>query len=823
MRRMDLNGGWQMLCSLGQGAVAVPGDYYSDLLAWGVIPEPYEGENAVALSALPIDPVYVRSFTYVPTEDVRRAVLRFEGVDTLATVTLNGEVLGETDNCHCRFDFDVLPLLREGENVVAVAFRDPRPWYEEWAKEHPNLRDSDESVHGYHSIRKAHFTAGWDFAPPMVNAGLFRPVELLLYEEASFEGVTLRQKTDAERAVITVKTRVNATHTDEVMVVVTVFAPQGQAVATAEKSYAVAGETCCDVTVTVEEPQLWYPNGSGDQPLYTVVTTLLTKRDGEAVEIDRDQKRLGLRSLVVSKAADEFGREFTFTVNGVTPFIMGANYIPEDCLPSRWSRERTRRLLCDGVAAHFNMIRVWGGGYYPEDWFFDLCDELGLLVWQDVMYACCFPDDDPALIDATKRELDHNLWRFSHHSCLALLCGNNEMEEAMMGWGGWCELADDTVKATYLKIFERIIPDCLRAAEVDVTYNPSSPTSGGGFDDPGDRMRLDSHDWQAFHGKLPYEVYRDYESRFLSEFGFQSLPSAKSLAGWMAEPLGFDTPGMAHRQSCRHGNGYLMGRMEEYFRVPDHFPLQAYLSQRLQADMVDYVVRHLRRHRGRCMGSLYWQMNDCWPGISWSSIDYDGRWKALHYAARDFYAPHLLVLTEEGGCVTVSVCNETDKPFAGRVKWRLVKNDLTVADSGEYAVNNAPRSAADIGLCDFTRLSDEEKRTHVVAAVLYDADGYEVAEEVVRFVRSKDFQYLEPHYTVTLTEDQLQINADIFVDGVWLEFDEADCHLSHNGFSLVGDTYYLTLDRVEGELTAEDLTIRSLNDTMCDITVVTSA
>ena len=819
MRRVDLSGRWQMICSLGQGEATVPGDYYNDLLAWGKIPEPYEQENAVALRDLPIDPVYTRCFTYTPSEPIRRAELRFHGVDTLATVSLNGQVLGETDNCHRRFDYDVTDLLIAGDNVVAVAFRDPRPGYAEWAAEHPNLRGSDESIPGYHSIRKAHFSAGWDFAPQMVNAGLFRPVELLLPEEASFAGVTLRQQTDPDEATITVKTRVKATHTDEAMVAVTIFDPQGRAVASAETAYAVAGETRCDVAVTVHKPQLWWPNGLGDQPLYTVVTTLLVKRDNEPVEIDRDVKTLGLRSLVVSKERDARGREFTFTVNGVTPFIMGANYIPEDCMPSRWSRERTRRLLTDCAEAHFNMIRVWGGGYYPEDWFFDLCDELGLLVWQDVMYACCFPDDDPALIEATKRELDYNLWRFSHRACLALLCGNNEIEEAMMGWGGWCELADDKVRATYLKIFEEIIPACLREAEVEVTYNPSSPTSGGGFDDPGDRMRLDCHDWQAFHGKLPYEVYRDYDSRFLSEFGFQSLPSAKSLGQWMAQPLGFMTPGMGHRQSCRHGNGYLMERMAEYYRVPDDFPLQAYLSQRLQTDMVDYVIRHLRRHRGQCMGSLYWQINDCWPGISWSSIDYDGRWKALHYAAQEFYAPRLLILTEEEGKVTVSVSNETPRPFAGRVAWRLLKNDLTVLDSGEYAAEMAPQTAADIGVCDFTALSDEDKRSCVVAAVLYDSDGNALSDQVVRFVRAREFAYLPANITATLSCDggeyALTLQADAFVQDVWPEFGHTDCLFSRSGFSLTGDPVTVTLSRVEGEIpTVEDLTVQSLNRTV---------
>ena len=814
MRRLDLNGAWRMSCPYGQGEVTVPGDYYSDLLAWGVIPEPYKGQNPEALKDVEITPIYTKSFTYTPDEVTRRAVLRFHGVDTLATVSLNGVTLGETDNCHCRFDYDVTALLAEGENTIEAAFRDPRPVFAEYHKRRP-LRGADDSMDGYQNVRKAHFMSGWDFAPEMVNAGLFRPVELLLCEEASFEAVTLRQDTTADRAKITVLSKVKATHTDEVTMAVIVYGPEGAVVAQAEKACAVHELTECAMTITVENPKLWYPNGLGDQPIYTIVTTLLV--DGR--EVDGDVKTLGLRSLVVSTEKDAHGQAFTFTVNGLTPFIMGANYIPEDCMPSRWSRERTEALLRDCVDANFNMIRVWGGGFYPEDWFYDLCDQFGLLVWQDVMYACCFVDDSPELTEATKRELSHNLWRFSHHACLALMCGNNEIEEAMVCWGTWCDVADDRIRETYLNLFEREIPASLAEAMVDTRYIPSSPTSGGGFDEPYNRQRMDSHDWRVYHGGQPYEVYREDVSRFLSEFGFQGIPSVKTMARWVQAPLAATSPEMEYRNCCRKGNGNLMERIAEYYRVPDDFTMHTYLTQRLQADSVDYAIRHLRRHRGICMGTLYWQINDCWPGVSWASIDYDGRWKALQYAAKEFYAPHLLILTEEGGKVTVSVANENDTPFVGEVQWKLLRNDRTVLNSGAYAVNTASWSASDIGVCDFTALSDEEKRNCVVAATLYDADENVVSEQVVRFVKAKDFEYLPPRVTATLScEDgqyALTLQADGFVQDLWLEFGHTDCVFSRNGFSLTGEPITVTLSRVTGEEPSiDDLTVLSLNDTM---------
>ncbi len=809
MRRMDLNGTWRMSCPYGQGEVSVPGDYYSDLLAWGAIPDPYDGTNAEALKDVEITPVYTRTFTYTPDEATRRAVLRFHGVDTLAAVSLNGVTLGETDNCHYRFDYDVTALLAEGENTIKVTFHDPRPVFAAHHARRP-LRGADDSIDGYQNVRKAHFMSGWDFAPEMVNAGLYRPVELLLYEEASFEAVTLRQQTTADEAQITVMSKVNATHAEEVRMATIVYAPDGTVVATADKVFAAQGLTDCCLTLTVSEPQLWYPNGLGEQPIYTIVTTLLV--DGR--EVDGNVKTLGLRNLVVSTEKDAYGQEFTFTINGLTPFIMGANYIPEDCMPSRWSRQRTEALLRDCVDANFNMIRVWGGGFYPEEWFYDLCDELGLLVWQDVMYACCFVDDAPELTEATKREVRQQMWRISHRSCLALLCGNNEIEEAMVCWGTWCDVADDRIRQTYLNLFEWEIPSCMAEVGVDVRYIPSSPTSGGGFDEPYNRQRMDSHDWRVYHGGQPYEVYREDVSRFLSEFGFQGFPSVKTVASRLPSPLAATSPEMEYRNCCHKGNGYLMDRIGEYYRVPDDFGMQTYLTQRLQADSVDYAIRHLRRHRGICMGTLYWQINDCWPGISWSSIDYDGRWKALQYAAKEFYAPRLLILTEDGGKVTVSVANETAQPFVGRVQWRLLKNDLTVVDSGTCVAEITPWSAADVGVCDFARLSDEDKRTHVVVAALCDAEGNAIGEQVVRFVKAKDFAYLNPHVTATLTGDTLTLQADAFADSVWLEFGHADCVFNRNGFSLTGEPVTVTLSRIEGEPAVEDLTILSLNDTM---------
>ena len=819
MKKLDLCGAWTLESPYGGGTVQVPGDFYSDLYALGCLPEPYESDNTKVLPELDLCPAYTRTFTYTAEAGVRRAVLRFNGVDTLARIYLNGHLLGETNNMHCVWDYDVLGSLKEGENTVRVEFRDPRPMYAESYARRP-LRGAADSLLGYQYLRKAHFMTGWDFAPEMINAGLFRPVELLLYEDVSLQAVTLRQQTDSAVARLFIKAQVCVNRDCAVEMEVTVTDPDGQMVGVLSETVSVhAGQTTMEQSARIRQPRLWWPNGMGDQPLYTVTTLLMV----DGVEVDRDEKTIGFRSLEFSNAWDEYGREFTFCINGKKPFIKGANYVPEDCLMSRRNRQRTERLLRDCAAAHYNMIRVWGGGIYPDDWFFDLCDELGLMIWLDFMYACCFIDDDPVLIEATKKEVVQNLNRFSHRTCLALLCGNNEIEEAMDCWDTWCDVADQKTKQTYLKVFETEIPSLLKATETDVAYIPSSPTSGGSFQNPGCPDCMDVHDWKVWHHNAPYESYRNYYYRFLSEFGFESFPTLKTLECRIGTPEDMNVYSyeMEYRQRCPKGNKLIMQNMGEHFRMPGHFRDLIYLSQLMQADAVRYAIDHLRRNRGRCMGALYWQINDCWPGVSWSGIDYDGRWKALHYAAREFYAPQTVILTEDADKknVTFSVSNEALEPFTGTVCWRLLKNDLTVLRSGRYPVSIDGLSAADLGTEGFGELTEDQRRECVLVAELLDEAGNRINDRMILFVPSKHFHYIDPRIEAALSCEEgvyyVTLRAQAFAHNVWLEFGHTDCVFSRNFFPITdGEPVTVRLDQVQGEPSLEDLRITCVNTTI---------
>ncbi|MDE6936694.1 MAG: glycoside hydrolase family 2 protein, partial [Lachnospiraceae bacterium] len=396
--------------------------------------------------------------------------------------------------------------------------------------------------------------------------------------------------------------------------------------------------------VLIERPQLWWPNGYGGQPLYTVKVTLYA--DGEPVDVW--ERRIGLRTMTMRIRKDEWGECFAHEVNGVAVFAMGADYIPEDHLLGRVSLQTTRKLLEQCVAANHNAIRVWGGGYYPEDWFYDICDELGLIVWQDFMFACAVYELTPQFKENIRREFIDNVRRLRHHASLGLWCGNNEMEMFVEEGHHW--VTKKTEVRDYVIMYEQLIPEVLAEYDPQTFYWPASPSSGGAFDEPNSPDRGDVHYWAVWHGNKPFCEYRKYFFRYASEFGFQSFPSRKTIETFTDDPkdMNIFSYVMEKHQRNYGANGKIMNYLQQTYLYPTDFDTLIYASQLLQADAIRYGVEHFRRNRGRCMGAIVWQLNDCWPVISWSSVDYCGRWKALHYAEKRFFAPLMISCQEEG-------------------------------------------------------------------------------------------------------------------------------------------------------------------------------
>ena len=788
MKKVSLNGEWKLTIPgsvFPETKATVPGSVYHDLLAAGRIPDPFYRDNEdEALKIMEYDFVYSRCFD-VPAELLRSdaVLLCCHGLDTLAAVEINGKPAGKADNMHRVWEYDVKALLREGQNGIRITFASPTKYVRE-AYERKPLEGSSDALRGFPYLRKAHCMFGWDWGPHLPDAGIWRDIELLGVDTARLRDVYIGQRHEPGRVTLHVVSHVEQTAGGPAAVSVAVTAPDG-------RTFTAEGADC---SVTVTEPQLWWPAGYGAQPLYTAEVTL---SDGSVV-LDTWKKRIGLRTMTVRREKDEWGESFCHCVNGLDVFAMGADYIPEDNLLPRVNKERTRRLLEDARAAHMNTIRVWGGGYYPDDFFYDLCDELGLLVWQDFMFACAAYDLTEAVEENVCAEFRDNLRRLRHHASLALWCGNNEIESfvPMDIWHkGKKQIAD------YIKLYEYILPKIVKEEDPDAFYWPSSPSSGGSFDNPWDENRGDCHYWDVWHGLKPFPDYRNHLFRYASEFGFQSFPCMATIESFtQPEDRNVFSYIMEKHQRNASANGKIAEYLSQTYLYPSTFDSFVYASQLLQAQAMQYGVEHWRRHRGRCMGTLVWQLNDCWPVTSWASIDYYGRWKALHYYEKRFFAP-VLVSCEEEGTLTqntnvnaepfplkksarLNVSNETREEFRGLVRWSLRRPDASVIREGSFPVAAPALSAVWLEKLDF---SDEDTYGCYFAYSLEDENGTPSGNGTVLFCAPKHFRFMDPELEAHTEGGEIVVTAKAYARSVEIRCNP-DAVLEDNFFDMNAGT-----------------------------------
>lgn len=803
MQRLSLGGDWTLQIA-GQAEVipaTVPGSVYNDLLTQGLMEDPFYRDNEeAALQLMENDFLYRRTFS-VPASllGADAVLLRCDGLDTLASVRINDQPVGEADNMHRVWEFDVSDVLREGDNTIEIRFASPTKWIRSAYAENP-YEGSSDAMRGFVHLRKAHCMFGWDWGPRLPDCGIWRDIALLGIETARIEGVYVRQAHEAGRVALSLDIELSAPGEVEV----TVTAPDGRAYAPQD-----------DGRILIDDPKLWWPNGFGEQPLYTVTVEL--SKDGRA--LDSWSRRIGLRTVTMHREKDSYGESFYHEVNGVGIFAMGADYIPEDNLLPRVTPARTRALLEDAKAANFNCVRIWGGGHYPSDAFYDICDELGLLVWQDFMFAC----GAYALTDAfeanIRAEFRDNIRRLRHHASLALWCGNNEME-MFAAMGHW--VSTPKQKSEYIRMYEYIIPDELKRHDPVTFYWPSSSSSGGSFDAPNDPNRGDVHYWDVWHGEKPFYDYRNYYFRYASEFGFQAYPHLKTVESFtLPEDRNAFSYVMEKHQRNAAANGKIMKYIAQTYLYPKDFASLVYASQMLQADAIRYGVEHWRRNRGRCMGAVIWQLNDCWPVISWSSIDYYGRWKALHYAAKRFFAPVLLSANEEGPVtqkpdvnieiaepirqsVRLTVSNETLSAQRVSVRWAWRRADSSLVQEGEGDLLVEPLSVASLPEIDLSAL---QARDEYVSYALYQ-DGEQLSFGTALLSPPKHFRFVSPNLRVRAEAGEVVVEADAYARGVFIDSADGDLLLSDNWFDMDKGTRRLKVLRGD----ASGLTVRSVYD-----------
>ena len=804
MRTFSLNGAWSLEIPGSPFAVVpatVPGSVYHDLLTAELIPDPFYRDNEMeALKLMDNDFLYSRSFEIgadLLTGD--KVLLRAEGLDTIADIIINGKAVGCANNMHRIWEFDVKDILIPGENTISVRFASPTRYIKE-AYAASVADGSSDAMVGFPHIRKAHCMFGWDWGPRLPDAGIWRDISIISIDTARIRDVRVDQFHEDGKVRLKVLTNLTRYTEGDVSVAVSVTGPDGS-VLTAEG---------CDCEITVENPELWWPAGLGQQPLYTVKV--------ELGELDVWQRRIGLRTMTVTRKKDQWGESFSHCVNGVDVFAMGADYIPEDNLLPRVNPERTRRLLEDARAANMNCVRIWGGGYYPDDFFYDICDELGLLVWQDFMFACAVYNLSEEFEDNITAEFVDNVRRLRHHASLALWCGNNEMED-FVDKGEW--VSCHRQKADYIKMYEYIIPKVLKAEHPQAFYWPASPSSGGSFDDPQDPNRGDVHYWMVWHGLLPFTDYRNHLFRYVSEFGFQSFPCMETIESFTEpEDRNVFSYVMEKHQRNASANGRIVSYLSQMYLYPREMTDLVYASQLLQAQAMQYGVEHWRRNRGRCMGAVVWQLNDCWPVASWASIDYFGRWKALHYYEKRFFAPVLISCHEEGilsqntnvnaepfnleKSAHLNVSNETLKDFRGTAQWSLRRPDASVVEEGEFQVECPAMSAVWLPKQDFSQYGTYDV---YYSYRLLDEAGSLVGEGSVLFCAPKHFKFADPKLNAFVKDDEIIVTAEGYARSVEI-MAGADVVLSDNYFDMDGGVKAVKI--VRGNV--DSVSVRSVYD-----------
>ncbi len=810
-----LDSGWSMRIDPADTAAAkahpkaarwlratVPGSAQTDLMAAKIVPDPYIGLNEAKIQWVGLTDWQYRTTLRMTAEQLARdhVDLVFDGLDTFAEVRLNGTKLLAADNAHRRWRVPVKAVLKPGANELLVTFRSPirtlQPMVLKAKNPLPGEYDSiygDEPMGKQTSpyIRKPKYQYGWDWGPRIVTQGIWRPARIEAWDDARIEAFRVVQEgLTRTEARLSAELDVVAGEERPVTVQVAVTGPDGRVSQAARTVTVAAGASHVAVPVSIANPQRWFPAGYGAQPLYTVTATL---SDGAAM-IDTAQRRTGLRTVELRRDKDANGRGFAFVVNGVPVFAKGANLIPFDMFPARVPESQIRTVMAGARDANMNMIRVWGGGYYLDDAFYDIADQMGLMVWQDFMFGGSITPPDRDFRETVKIEAEEQVDRLQAHPSIVLWSGNNEVLSGWVGWGDRVAYkkavgADEQEKigVGMAILFDRVLRDAAERRDPDAVYWPGSPSSNyenkPDIDGDGDR-----HYWDVWGGKKPVEAYLDSCPRFMSEYGLQSMPEMKTIRTFATDAdFSPTSPVMkAHQKFLKgEGNDRLLFYIREKYREPRDFAEFVYLSQVMQAEGIELAALHHRACRPVTMGSLFWQINDVWPGASWASIDYYGRWKALQFRARHFYAPLAIVAEHKDGATKVSVISDATTPTDAVWRVRTLDVDGRELASREEGVVMAPTSAAMVTtLLDATLFAGGDP-TRTIAAVELIVESRVISRALVSQVPPKAMALPDPGLRVQWEGNRLTVTASKLARGVWIDFGKYDATLSDNAFDLL--------------------------------------
>ena len=829
---LSLNKNWSLKNErkLIEIPVEVPGSVFEALLNNHLVEDPFNGLKEHDVSwVYELDWDYETEFDLEPSFlNHANVLLRFYGLDTISEIILNGESLGSTNNMFTRYDFRVKSKLKSKGNTIAVKFKSPtKKAREEIKRKGVNLNTGYAAIPGVPYIRKAQYSFGWDWGPKLPDIGIWQPVELIGYGPLKIDSFYVSQKLHYNKNVdditdlgditdigvmsadlsikINLESDLPTSELNRYSLKAELKAPDGEIFSTESSLSDLSPE----VEFTIEYPYLWWTHDLGSPSLYEL--SVVISNNGI---MDTYKQKVGIRDIRLVQNPDKWGESFFFRLNGVPLFAKGANWIPIDSFIPRGKRRGLYQSnLVNAKEANMNMIRVWGGGIYEDDLFYEICDELGILVWQDFPFACAVYPYDEEFRENFKQEATQNIQRLRNHPSLALWCGNNEIEQLWQLELHNSKIINEDIiskfKLGYLKMFENLLPELIQEYDPDRQYWPSSPSNGFVGENLGKQISNlphigDSHFWDVWHRKKPFKAYRKFDSRFMSEFGYESFPSVKTLEDFCPrEQFDFFSPIMENHQKNSAGNKKILDYMKKRFEIPSKFENQVILSQITQAEAIEYGVEHWRRNRNNyhCMGALYWQLNDCWPVASWSSLDYYNRWKALHYYAKRFYHPVFPSVKEDKKSVEFWVSNDLRTTQDFQFDWKIYKSDGEIEKKGSFESKILPCSSNKIGMIDIFDLS--QANTDISDYVIFyelkyhNLEGEQEIHGFRLFSTPKKFHLVDPILQWELNEYfceesndkdyKIKITANQIALYVHIDSDKFDFIASDNFFSLAPD------------------------------------
>ena len=807
---VSLGGNWTF-CMEGDEqsySAKVPGTVHTDLLSNNKIPQPFYRDNEKQCQWIDKKNwIYTNEFNIDSTDlKYNKVYINFKGLDTYAEVYLNNHKILYADNMFRSWKADVTGKLLEGENKLTVRFISPVTVglnaLNKLGYPLPAVNDQSE-VGGLDNnkisvfTRKAPYHYGWDWGPRFVTMGIWRPVELQFIDKAQITDVYFLQKSVSERrADIQVNVSLKGFEKGNYKITVSNSLTKEKYASSSLNLYS--DDTLVKLDFSVQNPDLWWPNGYGKPSLYQFKTELWKDND----MADERENTIGIREIKVVTQPDSMGKSFFFRVNGVPVFAKGANYIPNDNFLTRVSDQKYETIVRSASDANMNMLRVWGGGIYENDIFYNLCDQYGILLWHDFMFACSMYPGDQSFIENVQQEVIENVIRLRNHPSIALWCGNNEIDQAWCnnrencGWK-WKEQytaeQQKSIWKAYDTLFHTIIPSAIRIYDETRFYWPSSPMADSGVPASYDNTSGDMHYWGVWHGSQPFESFEKVNARFMSEYGFQSFPEMNSISDFtLPQDLDIYSDVMLKHQRSPVGNQKIREYMELYYPVPKDFNGFVYVGQILQAYGIKKAIDFHRIKKSYCMGTLFWQLNDCWPGASWSSIDYYTNWKAIQYKARDAYEPLRLAFLQKENGIDAFVLNDRQEINKGILNIMIIdfegKRLYSSNKSIQFSFDNATR----VFHLDLNEnIPGLPVESSLIKAELW-VDNKKVDSELHYFVKPKDLNLPE-----TSLKYNLQAKADFYTLDLQATTLEKDVAFYIPGINAVySDNYF---DMLPGE------------------------